>query len=146
VVDLTPICHIPLCVVVGADHRFAARKSLRLTECRDEPFIGLREDTFPGRKHLIQSLCTQAGFTPEFAATADSLNSLLALVRSGKGLSLVPRDIQNILPRGLRLVNIRSPICRVEFSAAVRRGEPRPLVLMFLEECRQVAGRVFEHS
>lgn len=139
--DLFTVCKIPLKLLVPESHRLASRRSIRLVECRDEDFIGLKEDTFPGRNHAIRSCCDRAGFAPSFAHTADSLNSLMALVKTGRGICLVPADLESMLLRGLVLVPIRSPICSIEFSAAVAKNERRTPVRLFLEEYRKIAKR-----
>jgi DNA-binding transcriptional LysR family regulator len=139
--DLFTLCNIPLCLVTTENHRLAKRKSIRLAECENEPFIGLREDTFPGRNHVIRSCCERAGFTPHLIATADTLNSLLAWVKAGRGITLVPADITPLLPRNVVLLPIRTPACSIEFSAAVAKDEQRPAIRLFLQECRDLAQR-----
>ncbi len=137
--DLFQICEIPLRLALSSTHECARRRSLHLQECSEEVFISLKETSFPGRQALVEEACIQAGFSPRFGRQADSLHSLLALIGSGQGISLVPADMESLLPSRVKLLPLRSPECHITFMAAVTRDEARPTVRAFLQECRELA-------
>jgi DNA-binding transcriptional LysR family regulator len=75
-----------------------------------------------------------------------SLHSMLAIVQTGNAVSLVPADIQSILPRNVVLVPVRSPKRSIAWTAAVQQGEQRAAIREFLQECRDIAHRTAAHQ
>ena len=82
-----PLLIDPMDVALPAGHPLAD-KPLQLTDLATESWIlppaGLCRD-------IALRECAVAGFTPRVAHTADSYESVFALVRAGLGVSLVPR-------------------------------------------------------
>lgn len=57
-----------LALAVPPDHPFANRKTIYLSEAKDEKFINLADSTF---SRFSDELCKKAGFTPKVRATCD---------------------------------------------------------------------------
>ncbi|HEY6759586.1 MAG TPA: LysR family transcriptional regulator [Baekduia sp.] len=77
----------PLLLAVPPHHRLAGRRSVRLDEVADEPFVGLQ----PGNalRALTDDLCRAAGFEPKIAFEGDEVATLRGLVAAGLGVALV---------------------------------------------------------
>jgi LysR family transcriptional regulator, benzoate and cis,cis-muconate-responsive activator of ben and cat genes len=131
--DLTIVKRIPLSVALPDNHLLARRKTIELKELRDDDFVGLRENRFPGRNDFICKTCQTAGFTPRITAKADSLSSMLALVAAGKGVALLPSEVEN-LPHA-RAVFIPLKRCRasIEWAVASRKAETNKLIGSLLD-------------
>ncbi len=138
--DVFSICRIPLRLAVSHRHPLARHKHVKLAECADEPFVRLKPETFASQQRAVEEACAQAGFTPRPEEEADTLNSLAALIGSGRGITLVPADQAARFPDRVRLLPISEPACELDFSALVSRDESRPLITTFLQECRKVAS------
>jgi len=139
--DLFTICRIPLHLAVSRRHPLSDQPLVELAECREEPFIRLSSDTFPSQQRAVEEACARAGFSPKPGEEADTLNSLAALIGSGRGMTLVPADLAPRFPEQVKLLPVSSPDCEIDFTAVVSRDESRPLITTFLQECRQVATR-----
>ncbi len=137
--DLFSICRIPLRLAVSRRHPLADHERVKLADCKDEPFIRLRSDTFASQQRAVEDACARAGFKPKPGEEADTLNSLAALIGSGRGITLVPADLAPRFPEQVKLVPISEPVCDIDFTAVVSRDESRPLITTFLQECRKVA-------
>jgi DNA-binding transcriptional LysR family regulator len=98
-----------LFVVVPHEHRFAKRRSIRLMELRDEPFICLRKGY--GLRTLTDDFCARAGFVPNIAFEGEEIATLRGLVAVGLGVAIIPASTSSpeADPPRLRVVD---PICR----------------------------------
>lgn len=74
----------PIKLLVPARHPLAGRKSVRLEELREEPFLFLDGSEIKG---ALQSLA-EAGFLPRIYDRVDGHESLMILVESGYGVTL----------------------------------------------------------
>jgi DNA-binding transcriptional LysR family regulator len=71
------IARLPLVVAAPENHRLAEQKQVRMTELRDEMFIGAAERAVPGRNRWVAKICRRAGFKPVLFVT-----ERLSLIRS----------------------------------------------------------------
>lgn len=77
-----------LLLAVPRDHRLARRRSVRLTELRDETFVCLREGY--ALRSLTDQFCAQAGFVPQIAFEGEEIATLRSLVAAGLGVAIIP--------------------------------------------------------
>jgi DNA-binding transcriptional LysR family regulator len=121
--DLTIVKRIPLSVALPDNHLLARRKTIELKELSDDDFVGLAENRFPGRNDFICRTCQRAGFTPRIVTKADSLSSMLALVAAGKGVALLPSEVEALPHRKCVFVPLKRCSATVEWAIASRKGE-----------------------
>ena len=80
---------------------FASADSVELSALAQQPFI------LQSRISVLHSItltaCQKAGFMPIVAQEAAQLSAVLALVRSGLGVALVPSRAARSVPQGVRL-------------------------------------------
>jgi DNA-binding transcriptional LysR family regulator len=96
------LLHDPFLVALPSRHPLAQRKTLRLKELADHPWI-MGGSTGPCRETALAA-CTSAGFSPEIRHRTGSWPSTFALVAAGCGVSLVPQlALPSELPRGVVL-------------------------------------------
>jgi DNA-binding transcriptional LysR family regulator len=84
--------------------------------------------------------CNAAGFSPRIGQEAPRVTSLLALVASGLGITLVPASLQQMHIDGVifrRLDGRAQP--KAVLNLASRRGDPSAVVRHFLNLVRQAA-------
>ncbi|PLT48028.1 Transcriptional regulator, LysR family [Paenibacillus pasadenensis] len=101
-------------LAVPKGHRFASRKSIRLSEVAEDPFIGYKEG-FPFQK-MNDLLFREAGMAPAFVCRVDEPASIASLVRTGLGVALVGNcggpNAQ------MSLLQIEFPVCQRHFQLA----------------------------
>ncbi len=94
--------HEPVRVALPADHgllrdeRGRKRKTLRLSDLREQPLILVRRSGAPGLYANLLRLCEARGFTPRIEAEVERMMSNLNLVAAGAGLSVVPASMRNM--------------------------------------------------
>lgn len=137
-----PLMEDQLDLLVPPEHPLAGRRSVRLGDAADEPWIMDR----PGRPHhqLVLSACAAAGFSPAQAHEVTEWDTGAALVAAGLGVALVPRLAR--LPGGEEIVRVPlrgvdSPVRHVRTS--IRRGTAdQPEIAFALHELQRVASEV----
>lgn len=111
----------------------ATKKRIDLAVAADLPWIWLPRPISPDYHDQVVACCRAAGFAPEVGHTARSISSQLALVSSGLGVALVPRDsAASHLPAGVRLVPLRTSV-QTELAALWRR-DADPVVLSLVHD------------
>ncbi|MCK8486935.1 LysR family transcriptional regulator [Paenibacillus sp. MBLB2552] len=82
---------LPLFIVVSAQHPFADRPSLSLTELSGEPFVGLKNNC--GLKATILARFQSTGFTLTSTYDAEDLITVAGFINAGLGVSVLPRTM-----------------------------------------------------
>jgi len=144
--QLTVIQTMALEVALPEAHPLASGRSVALKQLAEEPFVGLSEETYPGREDWLREVCASAGFSPRVNQRVDGLATLLAIVGSGAGVALVPADTKNLPHPHVVLRPLRGPGAFFQFHAACRRGDARPLLVTMLEEFKLQAARCVERQ
>jgi DNA-binding transcriptional LysR family regulator len=119
-----------LVVALPRRHRFAQRRSLRLAELDEEPFILFPKNPvarFPSR---ILALCREAGFTPAVAQEAFEIQTALGLVAAGLGVTLVTAGVARHIRSDLTFKRLEGECSAFEtLLVALYRPGPRDLPL-----------------
>jgi DNA-binding transcriptional LysR family regulator len=79
----------PLVVALPAGHRLAAGPRLTLADLSGEEFVWYEREAGPAVYDRIVAHCLAAGFTPRIAQTAVDVQTIVALVAAGLGVSLL---------------------------------------------------------
>jgi DNA-binding transcriptional LysR family regulator len=77
-------------IVVGPDHRLAARKEVALSELAREDFIVFTRGT--GIDTAFRNACREAGFEPHAKFESSALQTVRALAAAGLGVTMLPRS------------------------------------------------------
>jgi DNA-binding transcriptional LysR family regulator len=115
-------------VALPQGSRFAQARSVRLEALAGEPFI--LQSGISVLHSVTLNACHAAGFVPVVAQQAPQLSAVLALVRSGLGVALVPSRAARAVPQGVRLVRLAQRV-PIETGVAFARDSRDPLVRHF---------------
>lgn len=133
------IASAPLAAVLPDHHLLALRKKIRVVELSEEKFIGFCEKTFPDRNHIIIEACRQAGFTPCIEQVATNPSAALALVASGKGVTLMPEEAEHLPHPQAVFIRLQSPSPAVISAIVWRRDDGRPELKGLIACCEEGA-------
>ncbi|MDV8146652.1 LysR family transcriptional regulator [Arthrobacter sp. B10-11] len=78
----------PLRLVVHHEHPLAGRKSARLGDIRQDPFVAMGHGY--GMRSLTDALFREAGFRPRIAFESQDSHTVRGLVSAGLGVSILP--------------------------------------------------------
>lgn len=128
-----------LVLAVPAHHRFASRNSISLAECRAEGFVLYGSTKVPGLHSVALALCYSAGFTPRINQEAIQVQTLVSLVASGMGISLVPGVTSQYKTDHVRFIGLEDPGARacLSLSLVAKHKSLAPLVHRLRDTCLQ---------
>ena len=116
-----PLYNDELVIAVGASHRLAARRTVRMTDLRDEPFIIFRRGSSVTARLQLEARAAQ--FEPRVVfESVDSL-TIRSLVAEGLGVALYPRMLGNMPGPSVSLLSL-APQRLIRSVALVRRSAP----------------------
>ena len=95
------------CVVVGAAHPLARRKSIRLDQVAAEPVATYARKDYPGYNRHLERMFATVGRKPRVGSEHDSGPSLLAAVATGQEWALLPSCVQGTTGDRLRFLTVR---------------------------------------
>jgi len=102
-------------LAVPPRHCLAERKTVRLSEVAQEPFLALKQG-YSLRK-LTDTCCQQAGFTPHVVFEGDDPMALLHLAKAGLGIACIPALVWKSVPEiAVARVHIEEPRCQRELA------------------------------
>lgn len=100
-----------------------------LRACAGLPFVLLSRSRSPSLLAQCVRKCAQAGFAPRIVQEASDLTTVMALVRAGMGVSVLPRSV---VAAGFPGLYIRSLRERWTVGAAWRSDDDSPVLRHFL--------------
>ncbi|MFS0837610.1 LysR family transcriptional regulator [Paenibacillus sp. 1P03SA] len=131
-----------LLAVLPPNHALAGRKSIRLEQLKEEPFVMFGEQY--SLRPIVMNACLKAGFVPKIEFEGEETDTIRGLVAAGMGVSLLPelalRYSTHIEPC---VVKVDPKVTRT-VGVIRRRDEKLPLVTelfsRFLMEFQPAAG------
>ncbi len=113
----------PLLVAMPAGHRLAARRALTLGDLAEEPFILMKEGHCLAGQAL--QFCRLNGFAPRVSFRSAQIETVLAFVAEGWGVSIVPAMARKPDVKGVRY----RALSGMTRAIGVVHREARPLSL-----------------
>jgi len=137
-VEVTPFTEETGMVALPAVHPLAGREAIAIGDLADAPWV-LVPARVPSRlRDLTLRVAAAAGFTPRVAQEARELDTLIALVSAGLGVTLVPASAARFPRPGVVFRPIAGDALRFRLVVLRRRGLPPPAARAFLEVLREV--------
>jgi DNA-binding transcriptional LysR family regulator len=89
-VEVIPIHPEPFVMVVPSSHRLARKSAVRLRETPNETYVLYERAHAPGFHDLVLGILNRARVVPEVFQVAGEMPTLICLIASGAGISLLP--------------------------------------------------------
>lgn len=129
----------PLVAALPQRHRLARRRRLRVAELANETLLLFPRHVAPGYYDVIVGAFHDAALEPPVFHPG-TLQTNLALVSAGLGVTLLPASIRNLRRAGVVYRPLVSPP-QVELAVVHRQDERSPTVPGFVELVRAAARR-----
>ena len=117
--EFVPVLNDRLCAFVPLDHPFARHRQLTLAQLADQPIILTGRDS--SVREQVDGLFDQTRLTMNAGMEANYMSTVLALVRQGLGISVLPESAADSL-EGLQRIHIDHPGVNREIGLISRRG------------------------
>ncbi len=130
----------PLMVAVHIDHaKFTNKEKLDVKDLKEEYFVSTPHSKRGGLSYLISNLCLAAGFTPQKAPIQSRKISQLQLVAANLGVSIVPKEFQQILPVQVKLLPLTDQLSLSEVVLVYRKDHDERI-----QHCAERFHQVFQ--
>jgi len=137
-ITIEPLFDEDSVIVLPTGHPRAKSAYARLAALAKETFVLYPRALNPLGYDSIIEACQRAGFSPKLGQEAPQLVSVMPLVASGFGVSIVPRSVSRIVVDGVTYLPIEDDAPRVKLSLAHRRHDSSPAVQNFVTVARRV--------
>lgn len=119
-------------VFVPEAHELARQEVVHLSQLRSASFVLWPREVGAAYYDLIVGGCQRAGFTPKIEAYGTSLETQLALVSAGLGITLQAAVNQSIKRDGVRCIPVHDDDLKATLWLAFKRGRRSQVVERFL--------------
>ena len=131
----------PLSIVVPSDHHLALRSSVSLQELASEDFVFLGTGEHSTEFRFVMSWCRRCGFEPRISVAYDRVESVLTMVQSGAGISLLSEFAPINHMTGLKSIPLKN--APTIYSGLFWNKEcPSPAVQSFVEAFLEAASQI----
>ena len=131
----------PLVVILPADHRLAALKSISPRDLVDETFVAV-SDTAPVLRRVIDNYLKRSAVNITPTHEADHLAMGMSLIASTRGLGLLPAYAQNFLPRSVTSRPLQGDTPTVDLVLGYNRANQSPVLKLLLSRLDELVARV----
>jgi DNA-binding transcriptional LysR family regulator len=131
----------PLLAAIPRKHPLASRENLAIKDFDGQPFVMYSPYESRYFHDLLVALFTQADILPRYVQHVGQIHSILAMVRAGLGVSIVPAAAANlkIADVKLRPLKLRN-VTPVELFMVWRRDDENPLVPALVGIAGELSG------
>lgn len=135
-----PIHREPLVVALPEQHRLAGQPgAVRLADLADDPFVLIPRHLAPGFYDDIVSYCRRTGFSPRVEQEAVQMQTIVSLVSSGIGVSLMPASMENLRRTGVIYKPLAESSPVSEIGLVWRRDDELATLSVLLELAPAIA-------
>jgi len=131
----------PFVVVTPLSHKLAKRKRIALHELSGEDFVMYERSYAPGFHDLIFGMLQDAGVVPNVCQTAGQMPTLISLVDSGMGISILPASAVKHSGASVVACEIADKIAMSEIAIAVNKGNRAAVAANFRSLALKELGR-----
>jgi DNA-binding transcriptional LysR family regulator len=139
----TPLVQVSWQLAVNRHHPLARRKQVTAAEVAREPLLVFCQRDYPEYWSAITGWLREHQQRPAIAGEYDGVDSLLAAVDSGLGVTIVTTSTARLIPKRVRLKTLTvapTPVC-IAAGHRTSRATEKPLAV-FIEELRHAAQAI----
>ena len=131
-----------LAIALPETHRLAKQKVVGLKSLAGEPFVQFHRRGAPGLFDEVIATCRRADFSPRIVSEPNFMATVMTLVESGLGVSLIPRCVRSLNRVHVAIRPISPKSARIPLCVAWRKSEKSPVIAAFLDTLRAAAKQI----
>ena len=136
---IEPLVSEPLMLALPADHPLARASTIDPALLATEPFVSWPRHLGADFFDIVIAYCRQHGFSPHIKTEGADIDSQLALVSAGFGVSLQPAFYAGACPADVVFRPLSGPVPYVDLQMAWRH-DSLPAVTHFIYTARHTPG------
>ena len=132
------------CLVVALPdaHPLAKQKVIRLKTLAEESFVQFHRQGAPGLFDEVITSCRRAGFSPRIVNEPNFMATVMTLVQSGLGISLIPRCVRSLNRPHVSILPIAPKSAPIPLCVAWRKSVDNPALAAFLDILRAAGPQI----
>jgi len=123
-------------IALPAAHPLAKQKIIRLKNFAAEPFVQFHRKGAPALFDEVVATCRRAGFSPRIVNEPNFMATVMTLVESELGVSLVPRCVRSLNRPKVVIRPIAPKSARIPLCVVWRKSASNPTLAAFLDILR----------
>jgi DNA-binding transcriptional LysR family regulator len=131
-----------LVIALPATHRVAKEKTIRLKTLAGEPFVQFHRQGAPGLFDEVIGCCRRAGFSPRIVNEPNFMATVMTLVESGLGVSLIPHCVRTLNRPHIVIRPITPKSEPILLCAAWLKSAQNPALAAFLDVLRAAGPQI----
>lgn len=135
---IEPLVSEPLMLALPATHPLASSVSIDPTSLASELFVSWPRHLGADFSDIVVAYCREHGFSPTVVSEGRDIDTQLALVAAGFGVSLQPAFYAGACPAGVVFRHLNGPAPQVALQIAWRRDGAPAVVTRFVETARRL--------
>ena len=139
--EIVSVHREPFVVVTPLSHKLAKRKRVALHELSGQDFVMYERSCAPGFHDLIFGMLRHAGVIPNVCQTAGQMPTLISLIDSGMGISILPASAVKHSGASVVACDIAGKIAMSEIAIAIKKGNRAAVVANFRSLALKELGR-----
>jgi DNA-binding transcriptional LysR family regulator len=126
-------------VVLPETHALAKKSKIKITDLKSLFFVAMSEQTHPGSRDWLSSICQGAGFTPRILQDVDLESGLMTFVAEGLGVTLAREQIKNLPHPGVVFRSLANA-AKADYWIAWHRENHSKALLQYIEVVKKQAA------
>ena len=126
-------------VVLPKAHPLAKKPKIKITDLKSLFFVAMSEQTHPGSRDWLSSICHGAGFTPRILQDVDLESGLMTFVAEGLGVTLAREQIKNLPHPGV-VFRPLAIAAKADYWIAWHRQNHSKALLQYIEVVKKQAA------
>ena len=126
-------------VVLPETHPLAKKAKIKITDLKSLFFVAMSEQTHPGSRDWLSSICQGAGFTPRILQDVDLESGLMTFVAEGLGVTLAREQIKNLPHPGV-VFRPLAIAAKADYWIAWHRENHSKALLQYIEVVKKQAA------
>jgi len=129
---IVPVFREPLVAVLPKRHAFARQRTVSLRSLREETFVLFPREHSPGYYDSLMEICRQSNVEPKLVQESEKLQTIVSLVAMGRGVSLMPKCVTDLVRKGVVYRPLRPRVPNTELALVYDSAHRSPLVQAFV--------------
>jgi LysR family transcriptional regulator, hca operon transcriptional activator len=135
----------PLVVILPADHRLAALKSISPRDLVSETFVSV-DDTAPVLRKVIDNYLKRSGININPSHEVDNLAMAMSLIASTGGVGLLPAYAQNFLLSSVTSRPLKGDTPTIELVLGYKKSNQSSILKLLLSRLDELVARVSKNA
>ena len=132
------VAHHAVVAVLPARHPLAKKRAIKMADLKSLFFVAMSDETHPGSRAWLASLCQQAGFPPRILQDVEFESGLMTFVAQGLVVTLAREQLQSLPHPGVVFRPLASA-AKVDYWIAWHRENHSKALGQYVEIVKQAA-------